>query len=62
MKFSILVNGSPIDFFTQGLRQGNSLSPLLFVIVIEVLSKMILASIHHGFKTKFFVGDPMVTL
>lgn len=40
VNFSILINGHPMKFFraTRGLRQGFSLSPLLFVLAMDCLS------------------------
>lgn len=41
--FSIMVNNSLSDFFSssQGLRQGDLLSLVLFALVMEVLNRML---------------------
>jgi hypothetical protein len=39
------------------LRQDNPLSPFLFVIVVETLSKMITAIVDRGFLSSFSVGS-----
>ena len=43
MQFSVLVNGFPTNFFdnSRGLRQGDLLSLMLFLVMMEVFSRMV---------------------
>ncbi|XP_020970234.1 uncharacterized protein LOC110268431 [Arachis ipaensis] len=47
---SVLINGSPSKPFKmeRGLRQGDPLSPFLFVLVVDVLHRMIGKAVRNG--------------
>lgn len=56
---SVLVNGSATkDFMTQkGLRQGDSLSPFLFVLAMEGLTTLVRKSVEMGDFKLFKFGE-----
>ncbi|XP_020266162.1 uncharacterized protein LOC109841620 [Asparagus officinalis] len=49
-KSSVLVNGTASNSFVchRGLKQGDPLSPMLFLLVADVLCRMLLSSSDHG--------------
>ena len=54
----MLVNGSPVSFFgsSRGLRQGDPLSPLVFLLIMEVLSRILKKTEDGGLIQGFHVG------
>ncbi|XP_070050672.1 uncharacterized protein [Nicotiana tomentosiformis] len=55
--YSVLINGQASRFFksTRGVKQGDPLSPALFILSAEVLSR----SLNKMFEDKRFIGDGM---
>nr|XP_025639300.1 uncharacterized protein LOC112734266 [Arachis hypogaea] len=61
---SVLINGSPSKPFKmeRGLRQGDPLSPFLFVLVVEVLHRMIGEAVRNGRISPLLVGRDSIEL
>lgn len=63
-KTSILVNGSPTKefFMERGVRQGDPLSPFLFLIVAEGLNVVMKKAVEEGYFKGLKIGNDEVCL
>jgi hypothetical protein len=61
---SILVNGSPIDEFPmqRGLRQGDPLSPFLFLLAAQGLNVMMASVVENNLFSGYTVGTSKTTV
>ena len=55
----MLINGAPVDLFSssRGVRQGDPLSPLFFVVVMEAFSRMMNVVVERKLLSGFSVGS-----
>jgi len=59
LESSVFFNGSLASFFnsSRGLRQGDPLSPLLFIVVMEAFCRLLSVTVESGHLSGFSVGS-----
>ncbi|XP_016162200.1 uncharacterized protein LOC107604981 [Arachis ipaensis] len=64
VSMSVLINGSPAKPFRmeRGLRQGDPLSPFLFILVVDVLHRMVGDAVRNGRISLLLVGRENIEL
>jgi hypothetical protein len=52
------VNGEPsvLIFHQRGLQQGDPLSPILFILIIDVLNSLVLKALKQGLLQRLMGG------
>lgn len=59
------MNGSPVGFFqaSRGLKQGDPLSPFLFILLLESFSRRLNRQVREGFIQPYILprGSPLIT-
>lgn len=60
-RLSVLVNGSPTEEFNmgRGLRQGDPISPLIFILVSEILHELMEKDCEMGMIQGVYVGEKL---
>ena len=53
--YAIIINGVPTTFFSagRGLRQGCALSPLIFILIMDGLSRLLREAVSQGHTMGF---------
>ncbi|GJT17097.1 RNA-directed DNA polymerase, eukaryota, reverse transcriptase zinc-binding domain protein [Tanacetum coccineum] len=64
LKYSILVNGSPTSEFSinRGLRQGDPLSPFLFILVMEGLHNAFADAVGNGLISGININNSSINI